>query len=144
MQSTAHHVITLIFQTCLIPNLLLEATPEGQFLPDLPATALQILCSVAGRPVLINIYNQHLLQLKEGYDNVLAKSQSCFFLLSNITQFERQFGVYKQLKSSNKCHTWLSCEYITLGANLFFQRDHWSPHVDQVCAGLSASSIAVC
>lgn len=61
--------------------------------------------SLAGQPVVINTYNQHLLQLKEGYDNVLAKSQSCFFPLNNITQFERQFGVYKQLKSSSKCHT---------------------------------------
>ena len=74
----------------------MEATPEGRFLPNLPATALQILRSVAGQPVMINTYNQHLLQLKEGYDNVLAKSQSCFFPLNNITQFERQFGVYKQ------------------------------------------------
>lgn len=35
-------------------------------------------------------------------------------------------------------------EYISLGANPFFRGDNWSPHVDQVSAGPSASSIVVC
>lgn len=115
-------------------------TPEGQVLPNLPAMALKILCSIAGQPVAIDVYSQHLL--KEGYDNVLAKSQSHFFPL-NITQFERQFGVYKQLKSSSKCHTW--CQVSTSLQELIrLFRDSQSPHMDQVSAGLGASSIVVC
>lgn len=82
--SIAYHVITSIFQTCLSLLWLLEATFEGQFLLNLPATALQLACSLAGWSVVISNHNC-FLQLKEGYDNVLAKSRSSFFPLNNIT-----------------------------------------------------------
>lgn len=121
----------------------MEATPEGQLLPNLPAAALRMLrWSPAGQRrwtfTTSACYSQ-----RKAMTMFWPKVKSCFFPLNHITQFERQFGVYKQFKSSGKRHT--CCQVSTsLQEPIRFFRDNGSPPVDHTSAGLSASSRAVC